>query len=535
MQRPILSECSNGQPRCRLKNGSVMILFVLTLPVLLGLIGLAVDGTILYVVEAKLSASVDGAALGAGRLVGTDANSAEIANEFLKANFPANYWGSWNLQSTTNSTYSAGLTTITVNASVQVPLIFLRMFNMTSATVYGNAVATRRLARVLLVLDRSGSMNTTDPISGLNVFTEMQQGAEGFTGMFTPGYDELGLVVLSASALVAYPETRPYNPSPTSAGGPDNAFVTTPTSGPMFTQIQNLQAGGGTGTPEALALAYIELQKAHNRDYAANGGADNAQNVIVLFTDGVPDSIAVSPNNPSRNVLSPTSPCQYNPGSGTSSIMAGTIVTPGNAGNWSPPMGLFLLSAYSNTQTLTWWLENPGNGQPSTGDLVQSSPATALAQCAGLDSNGSNYSTWTDLTQIPPYDYYGTPTTGSAYTLATLDQQNGTSTQPYAGVVYNPADLSSGNNSAIAAWNAVDNIGNIIRSQTAMQPITIYTIGYSGDGGTDATLLTRLANSQNSTSYNSLQSSGLYIQVNSAGDLGSAFSAIASQVLRLAK
>jgi len=511
------------------------MLFILTLPVVLGLIGLAVDGTILYVVEAKLSASVDGAALGAGRLVGTDANTAEIANEFLRANFPTGYWSSFNLQTSATSTVSSGLTTVTVNASVQVPLIFLRMFNLTSATVYGNAVATRRVARVVLVLDRSGSMNTVDQTSGLNVFNEMQQGAQSFVGMFTPGYDELGLVVLSGSAIVAYPETRPYNPSTTSAGGPDTAFATTATAGPMFTQIHNLQAGGATGTPEALALAYIELQKAHNRDYAANGGADNAQNVIVLFTDGVPDSLAVSPNNPSNNSLSSNSTCQYNPGTGASSIMTGTIVTPGNAGSWSPPAGLFLLSAYSNSQTLTWWLENPGDGRVGTGDLTQSSPVTALAHCAGLDSNGSNYTNWSDLAQIPPYDYYGTPTSGSAYTLATLDQQNGTSSQPYAGVVYNPADLSSGNNTAIASWNAMDNVGNIIRSQTTMQPVTIYTIGYSGDGGTDATLLTRLANAQNSSSYNSLQSTGLYIQVNSATDLGPAFSAIASQVLRLAR
>ena len=122
-----------------------MVLFVLTLPVVMGLVGLAVDGTILYVVEAKLSSSVDGAALGAGRLVGTDANPSEIAGEFLQANYPPAYWGSSNLQSSTTATVSSGLTTVTVNASVQVPLIFMRMFNVNTATVYGNAVAYAEL------------------------------------------------------------------------------------------------------------------------------------------------------------------------------------------------------------------------------------------------------------------------------------------------------------------------------------------------------------------------------------------------------
>ena len=40
----------------------------------------------LYIVQAKLSAAVDGAALGAGRLLGTQANPQEIAGEFLRAN-----------------------------------------------------------------------------------------------------------------------------------------------------------------------------------------------------------------------------------------------------------------------------------------------------------------------------------------------------------------------------------------------------------------------------------------------------------------
>jgi len=513
--------------------GSVMILFLMTLPVLFGLIGLAVDRTILYIVEAKLGAAADGAALGAGRLLGTPANPSEIAGEFLNANFPIGYWGTTNLQPSINYSLTSGLATITVSASVQVPLIFLRVFRVNAATVYASAVATRRTSRVVLVLDRSGSMNATDPISGLNVFTEMQLGAESFAGMFTPGFDEVGLVVLSTSAMVAYPTTRPYNNSPTSSGGPDTSFDTTATTGPMMTQLQAMAAGGGTGTPEALALAYIELQKAHNRDYSLNGGIDNAQNSIVLFTDGVPDSIAVSPNIAANDVVASSSPCKYKPASGTSNQMMGTIAVPGNPGSWSSPFGLFLLSAYDTSNTLTWWLQNPGNGQAGSGDLVQSSPAAALTNCIGLGNN--NNFVLSDLTQIPPYDIYNTSTSGSAYPQSTLDLPNGTSTQPYAGVAYDPTDLSSGNTGAIAAWNDTDNIGRTVRSQTNMQPVTIYTVGYSGDGGTDAVLLKRLANTQDSTSYNSSQNSGFYIQVNSADQLGAAFNTIAGQLLRLAK
>src|SRR5215467_7463069 len=69
----------------RNQRGSTLVLVMLMLPLfMIPLIGLAIDATMLYIVQAKLSAAVDGAALGAGRLLGTNANTTEIAGEFLK-------------------------------------------------------------------------------------------------------------------------------------------------------------------------------------------------------------------------------------------------------------------------------------------------------------------------------------------------------------------------------------------------------------------------------------------------------------------
>ena len=60
------------------------MLLMLGLPIVfIPLVGLAFDGTKLYIVQAKLSEAVDGAALGSGRLLGTVANTTEIAGEFL--------------------------------------------------------------------------------------------------------------------------------------------------------------------------------------------------------------------------------------------------------------------------------------------------------------------------------------------------------------------------------------------------------------------------------------------------------------------
>ena len=509
-------------PIRRGSRGSTLILVLMMVPLfLIPLVGLAIDGTMLFIVQAKLSSAADGAVLGAGRLLGTTANTTEIAGEFLNVNFPAGYWGSSNLQSNITSTDSLGTHTIAITASVQVPLLFMRVLGQSASTVAATATATRRDTRVVLVLDRSGSMNNTDPISGLNVCTTMLSSAEEFTGMFTPGTDELGLVVLQGSALVAYPETRPYDNSPASAGGPDTNFATSSTAGPMFTQISSIVCGGGTATPEALSLAYIELQKAHNRDLS-NNGVDDDMNSIVLFTDGVADSIAVSPNSsqsPQISVISNSSGCTYKSTTNTADTMMGWMAAPGSPPSWGTSQGLYRLSAYDNSRTLTSWLQNP------TADETESLPTAALSGCSQLGNNNSNF-TLGNLTKIPPFDIYGNSTTGNAYINSSLD---------YNGTSYNPNSPTSGYQVALAAWNATDNVGQTIRSQNSMGPITIYTIGYTGNGGTDAALLKRLANTQDSTSYNPSQQTGLYIQVNSADQLSSAFMAVASSMLRLSK
>ncbi len=488
---------------------------------LVPLVGLAIDGTMLFIVQAKLSSACDGAVLGAGRLLGTSANTTEIAGEFLNVNFPAGYWSANNLQSNITSTDSFGTHTITISATVTVPLMFMRILGRSSSNVGAYAVATRKDTRVVLVLDRSGSMNVTDSVSGLNVCTTMLTSAADFTGMFNPGNDELGLVALQGSAIVAYPETRPYNPSPSSAGGPDVNFATSSTAGPMFTQISTMVCGGGTATPEAMSLAYIELQKAHARDLAANG-TDIAMNSIVLFTDGVADSLAVSPNSnvsPNTAVENSASGCKYQSTSVAADIMKGWIAAPGSPPAWGTSQGLYLLSAYDTTHTLAWWLANP------TGDETESSPSVALTSCAHLGNNNANF-TLNDLSKIPPFDIYGNSTSGNAYINSTLD---------YNGTGYNANAPTTGYQIGLAAWNATDNVGQTIRSQTTMNPVTIYSIGYTGNGGVDSGLLKRLANTQDSTSYSSSQQVGIYVQVDSANQLNAAFMAVASSMLRLSQ
>jgi Flp pilus assembly protein TadG len=525
------------------QRGATIVLLMAMIPLLLiPLVGLAVDGTRLYIVNSKLSSAVDGAVLGAGRLLGTNANTTEIAGEFLRANFPNGYWSTDTLNPSINFTNNLGVQTISIYATVNLPNTFARLMGHPSSVVSASAIATRRVTRIEMVLDRSGSMNHNDPVTGQNVFTIMKQGAQWFAAQFTPGYDELGLVVFNGGAIVAYPTTRPWDPSPTGAGGPDKTFATNvqTQTGPIFTSLTNMAVGGGTGTPEALQMAYIELQKAHNRDLAANG-SDNTLNTIVLFTDGVPDSIATYVNNPANNSLKPTSSCTYNPATATASTqMRGYIVAPQDPPGPSNPfpgwganqgwnsLGLIRLGGYDNSQTLTWWLQNPN-------DMTYGNPTSSLAGCQylnGSSDSGNNIYDLQDLAHVPTADMYGNSTTG-AYAQSVLF--DGTNTwSPNTGS-YSPSTPTRGYDVAAAAWNATDNIGNTIRSQNAMNQIQIFTIGYSGNGGTDLALLKRLANTPQSTSFVLSQPIGKFYLVNNTNQLMSAFDSVASSLLRLAQ
>jgi hypothetical protein len=169
-------------------------------------------------------------------------------------------------------------------------------------------------------------------------------------------------------------------------------------------------------------------------------------------------------------------------------------------------------------------MQNPNS------DINVISPTTPITTCAylhGVGQNGSTSTDMTDLAQLPTYDFYNNSTTDSFYTQSWIYQQ--------FRVAYDPTKATSQYHLGIAAWNATDNAGATIRTQTAMNPIAIYTIGYTGDGGVDTALLERLANSLDSPAYNAAQPTGVYVVANSSADVLTAFYTVASSILRLAQ
>ena len=543
----------------RRQRGSTLILFTLMLPsLLIPIVGLGIDATMLYIVQAKLSAATDGAALGAGRLLGTLADPAEIAGEFLAVNFPTNntagFWGAFDLHPTI--VYTAGITkTISVNATAKVPLLFARIFGQPYATVAALSVATRSDSRVVLVIDRSGSMNQSDGV-GSTVIEDAKSFASGFVEKFTEGTDELGLVVFDGSAVVGYP-TGTWTPaiSLASTGGPNKTF-NDGTTNDMPHQIARIDADSGTGMAEALSIAYIELQKAHMRDLNADG-IDTRLNSIVVLTDGVPSAVSLYANNPAfgnmYNIVNGSTSgnsCTYKTITTPTSanMMQGWIAISGPAFSSSSSssfgFGMFQLATKdpNAAHNSSWWMNfgNTGSAQ----DYVAPNPSTPYNGCTSMPNNKSGGSgVYSYFTKIPNQDLYGNALNTTGYTNSHVI--GGSVSSIYTGTALNQTKYNINYHWGLAIWNAVDNAAKNIRTDvnlanrigdtTGNMNVAIYAIGYTGNGGCDDGLLRRVANDKSAAGYNSAQRTGIYVSANDKQGLADAFNLIASAILRLAQ
>ena len=187
----------------------ITMLSLMVAVVMLPLVGLAIDGSILYLIQAKLSAAVDAAALAAARSlsVGLDitsqtASATATAQSFFTANFPTAYWSTTSLSLNITVAQTAYKTrTVTIQASVIAPLTFMRLLGKTGATVAAQGQTSRRDVVMMVVLDRSSSM------ANAGVCPTMIAAAQNFTGYFANGQDEIGLVTFMDGYNLTYAPT----------------------------------------------------------------------------------------------------------------------------------------------------------------------------------------------------------------------------------------------------------------------------------------------------------------------------------------
>jgi Flp pilus assembly protein TadG len=474
------------------------------------LIGLAIDGTMLYIVKCRLQGAVDGAALAGGRALsrGNDSDAQKTAAinaaaTWVKLNYPTNYFFSNEVVVNIASDVTIDLSvahqrTVTVTAHITEPVLFMRFLGFSTTAVNATATTVRKDSNIILVLDRSGSMTASGSCG------PMKQAAINFVGEFAPGRDNIGIISFATSTIVQVPVTTAF------------------TQASITTAINGISCDGSTSSAASLWTAYDQL-------VGLNQPA--ALNFIVFFTDGEPTGVAA--NMP----IAAGSPCSE----------VATVVPPNAVPTGLPVgyVGKYIPGLYA---VYTDGSKYIGSALPTATANADGTPNVINRdQVVALNSNNCNYASgWTNSSYPPPNwenisDFRGIPT---------LDMF-GNSLTGYKSVTLSGGyiDITDHNNGIPAATNAADDAARRIRTGAndtvpgpnvgrSLNGIIIDSIGLGNAAvplPADGIFLERVSNDPRSPIYNNNYAAGLFVFAAQSSDIGSAFSQIASEILRIAR
>lgn len=463
------------------EKGIATYLTAFFLLILIPVVGLSIDAGYAFVIQARLGAAADSAALAAGRgvsLSGTQTQAktqAEAqATNFFTADFPTYYMNTLAAPTLTtgftiNTTAGGallGTITITVNASVLAPTYFMKWLGFQNLTISAAGTATRKNLVMELVLDKSASMGTrsgtqTGKIPTILNATDsscqaMVYAVAQFIHYFSP-YDYIGQISFNLEVSDDYTASTNYLAS--GATG-------------LEAQLENIQCGSNTNTTAALYKAYKDIQTVNQA---------LAQNVIVLFTDGVPNGVdatfnvrtqvdsRMSPSQQSLPACSTTngwSSAQVSagcPSSGTCADTGGTTVCTSTlvgatvctvAGNsttgctagqatagGSAPGGLAVCTTTAGTITLAISQQSnfdvAGGSRYADKMFTTDTLPSAPTGCTGpTGSPGTTIFSSQTVAYIPNTDYFG----NSFTTVQTGQTSPTTATSPWFQWIYGDTD-----------------------------------------------------------------------------------------------
>ena len=554
-------------PRRR-ERGIATFIVAAALLVLVPIVGLAVDGGVAFVVRTRLSAAMDSAALAAGRginLSDTVANAqtqaTTQATNFFNANFPPGYLNTDS--STTNRTITpsfnlstdTGLLTIGMTGTVKAPTYFMRWLGINSLSVSATGTATRKNLVMEVVLDKSSSMGSritsagTMPTSITSTTTSceaMVYSTGQFTGYFSP-YDKLGEISFDATAYDDYTASTNYWNN----------------SNGINSKIANITCGSNTNTTAALYKAYQDI-KAINEPMA--------QNVIVLFTDGVPN--AVNANFPIRTSVD----SRYGPATSGSGLSTACQDTSGTMLCANMPACTATAGTTKGVITQTAGFSVSGGSRAGPFKMI-STDATPTTP-SGCPSSGTAYTSQT-IAYIPDTDFFGNSTSGAwdgwLYQVNSHTAPTGTPITSGNSATKNLGDLWSNYSSTgigapsnkftsgtysgkfrpdtpnaigVTSMNTAANMAATIRADTTFN-ILIDTVYLQGNGGdpVDRSFLQIVSNQKtiqpiiydataaayNNPYYVNTEQQGIWSATTSATQLTAMFQQIASSLLRISQ
>jgi hypothetical protein len=500
------------------ERGMAVVAATVMLVLLIPVTGLAIDVTLLYVDKARLQGAVDGAALaGAEGLARGDNDAAQqtsarqAAAEYVFLNYPSTFFftNSITVNQATDVTIDetvANQRTVSVTAHANVPTLFMRWLKFTSTNVNASATVTRRDVNIVMVVDRSNSLQVSGSCGAVI------QAATNFVNKFSNGSDNVGLVTFASSTNADFPIANNFLAASSTLPAPAQTV-------PQL--LGNISCLGSTSSAMALWTGYDQLVGLNQ---------PNALNVILFFTDGIPTGVNVNmPYDATQHTCS-----HAHPASGSNA-----------------PYINGLYNTFTG-QNQYFGVLNPVNGGSVTNSDFNITPdGQSGAGCAFAQGwsggSGPNDTNTSDFLGVPQHDLFG-DNLNNGYLPITLTGMIG---------AYGPfisLNLSGNSNAANMPQNAMDDAATQIRTGTVepvsatgllnnigkgLNGVTIYSIGLGNavNGTVNPASLIRVSNTTASPIFVAppTQQTGDFVLAPTSADINSAFSQIAAEILRIAK